>query len=149
MGFDGLDTWAGTEIHSLNRRALFMSDQSKTPPAASKFDPSIYPPDTLFHERRTGQDRRDRAEAVPTLDSDRAMQPPLERRQRKERRKRIDPTTFEKQYTVDEIEFMTAVQRFKTRNGKSFPTHGDVLRVAISLGYRRPVADEPFPEGNS
>lgn len=149
MGFGGLDAWVRTEIHSLKRRAMFMSDQSQTPPAASKFDPSLYPPDTLFHERRTGQDRRDHAEAVPTPDSDRAMQPPLERRQRKDRRKRIDPTTFEKQYTDDEIEFMNAVQRFKTRNGKSFPTHGDVLRVAISLGYRRPVTDEPFRDDNS
>jgi len=117
---------------------MFMSDQSQTPPAAPKFDPSAYPRDTLFHERRTGHDRRDRKETASTPDGDRPMQPSLERRERKERRKRIDPTTFEKQYTVDEIEFMNAVQRFKTHNGKSFPTHGDVLRVAVSLGYRRP-----------
>lgn len=121
-----------------------MPDKTQTPPEASKFDPSAYPPDTLFHERRTGLERRDLPESVPSTSTngDLPMQPLQERRVRKERRKRIDPTTFEKQYTVDEIEFMNAVQRFKTRNGKSFPSHGDVLRVAISLGYRRPIPNE-------
>lgn len=121
-----------------------MPDHSKTPPEVSKFDPSAYPPDTLFHERRTGLERRDLPENVSgtNTNGDAPMQPLTERRVRKERRKRIDPTTFEKQYTVDEIEFMNAVQRFKTQNGKSFPSHGDVLRVAISLGYRRPIPNE-------
>ena len=62
-----------------------------------------------------------------------------ERRQKKERRRRIDPTTFEKQYTDDEMEFMNAMQRFKELSGKTFPTYGDVLKVAVSLGYRRAV----------
>ena len=59
--------------------------------------------------------------------------------QKKERRRRIDPTTFEKQYTDDEMEFMNAMQRFKELSGKTFPTYGDVLKVAVSLGYRRAV----------
>jgi len=125
-----------------------MSDHSQTPPEAPKFDPSAYPPDTLFHERRTRKDRRARTETLSSsTPGDRPVQPPVERRVRKERRKRIDPTTFEKQYTVDEIEFMNAVQQFKTRHGKSFPSHGDVLRVAVSLGYRRPVADDDTLDG--
>ncbi len=68
-----------------------------------------------------------------------------ERRQKKDRRRRIDPTTFEKQYTDDEMEFMNAMQRFKELSGKTFPTYGDVIKVAVSLGYRR-VVDEPDPE---
>ena len=64
---------------------------------------------------------------------------PPERRQKKERRRRIDPTTFEKQYTDDELEFMNAMQRYKELSGKAFPSYGDVIRVAVSLGYRRPV----------
>ena len=67
-----------------------------------------------------------------------------ERRAKKDRRRRIDPTTFEKQYTPDEMEFMNAMQRFKESSGKSFPSHGDVLRVAVALGYRH-VIDEPDP----
>ena len=64
---------------------------------------------------------------------------PSERRAKKDRRRRIDPTTFEKQYTDDELEFMNAMQRFKMQSGKSFPSHGEVLRVAFSLGYRKAV----------
>jgi hypothetical protein len=66
----------------------------------------------------------------------------VERQPRRERRRRIDPTTFEKQYTEDELEFMNAMQRFKERTGKAFPTHGEVIKVAISLGYLKPVGDD-------
>ncbi|MEO6807922.1 MAG: hypothetical protein ABI353_02285 [Isosphaeraceae bacterium] len=111
-----------------------MSDSDETPSASPKFDFSAYPRDTLFHERRTGQDRRDPTDSPPAE--------PGERRIKKDRRRRIDPTTFEKQYTEDELEFMNAMQRFKVQSGKPFPTHGEVLRVAISLGYRRVVIDD-------
>ena len=67
--------------------------------------------------------------------------------QKKERRRRIDPTTFEKQYTDDEMEFMNAMQRFKELSGKAFPSHGDVLKVAIMLGYRRAVFELDLPDG--
>ena len=66
-----------------------------------------------------------------------------EQRACKERRKRIDPTTFEKQYTEDELEFMNAMQRFKERTGKAFPTYGEVIKVAVSLGYRRRIEEKP------
>jgi hypothetical protein len=105
-----------------------------------------FPRDTFFHDRRGGRDRRDlpASEAPATVAA-----PPAERRAKKERRRRIDPTTFEKQYTDDEMEFMNAMQRFKVHTGKSFPTNGDVLRIAHALGYRRvePPEDEPglFP----
>ena len=129
-------------------------DNNKTKSASQEFDFSTYPTNTLFHERRNGGDRRSSfskkgADAKetdvkeidfrPTLKRD---QPRPERRARKERRKRIDPTTFEKQYTDDELEFMNAMQKFKERTGKSFPTHGEVIKVAVSLGYRKPIADD-------
>ena len=38
---------------------------------------------------------------------------------------------------------MNAMQRFKERTGKMFPSHGEVIRVAISLGYRMSIAEEP------
>ena len=31
---------------------------------------------------------------------------------------------------------MNAMQRFKESSGKSFPSHGEVIKVAIALGYR-------------
>lgn len=112
-----------------------MSDFDETSPDPAKFDFSAFPDDTLFLDRRTLPERRDRPKAV-------AKPPaaPPERRARKERRRRVDPTTFEKQYTEDEIQFMNAVQEFKNRSGKSFPSHGDILRVAAGLGYRKESA---------
>ncbi len=115
-----------------------------TTESAPKFDFSAYPADTLFHDRREGRERRG---AGPVVAPGTA---PTERRERKERRRRIDPTTFEKQYTDDELEFMNAIQRFKELNGKTFPTHREVIEVALSLGYRKLVTvEEPdvFDEG--
>jgi hypothetical protein len=117
-----------------------MPDKDETRPEAPKFDFSAFPSDTLFYDRRSGLEGQNRraAKAPEAPPKDKP-----ERRARKERRRRIDPTTFEKQYTVDEIEFMTAVQQFKTHSGKSFPSHGDVLRIAVKLGYRKgyPIDD--------
>lgn len=118
-----------------------MSTHEETSKPPVKFDFSAYPADSLFHERRTGRERRDRdaaGEPKPTV------VPAGERRQRKERRRRVDPTTFEKQYTDDEIEFMNAVQRFKVQTGRPFPSHREVLRIADSLGYRKSVPSTPI-----
>src|SRR5271168_62382 len=103
-------------------------DRDQTKPATAEFDFSAFPDNTLFHERRTGRDRRQTDTPPPTVES---APPPAaadQRRAKKERRRRIDPTTFEKQYTADEMEFMNAMQRFKELSGKTFPTHGDVLK---------------------
>jgi hypothetical protein len=116
-------------------------DDDKTKPTVPEFDFSAYPENTLFHDRRTGRERRGPGEGPgkPRPDGTAPTRPVPERRARAERRKRIDPTTFEKQYTEEEIEFMNAMQRFKERTGKSFPTYGDVIKVAVSLGYLRLV----------
>ncbi len=118
-----------------------MSDIDETKPVPPKFDFSAFPEDTLFLDRRTLPERRDfpRAEAPPAG-------PPRERRARKERRRRVDPTTFEKQYSEDEMEFMNSIQAFKNRSGKTFPSHGDILTVALNLGYRQSVAVEDEEE---
>ena len=126
-----------------------MATHEETPQAGAKFDFSAYPPDTLFFDRREGRDRRDDAAVggtppeapPPVVVPMAAARPSRERRARKERRRRVDPTTFEKQYSDDEIEFMNAMQYFKVQSGKAFPSHGEVLRVALSLGYRRTISD--------
>jgi hypothetical protein len=128
-----------------------MAAKEETPGDVVKFEFSAFPADTLFFDRREGRERR--ADALHTTPAphhapqvlDGSTQAP-ERRAKKERRRRIDPTTFEKQYTDDELEFMNAMQRFKVQNGKSFPSHGEVLRVALSLGYRRVVRDEEIEQ---
>src|SRR4051794_13402475 len=116
-------------------------DETKKPPA--EFDFSAFPANTLFHDRRTGQDRRGAPGKFGEPDRVAPASPPAprERRARKERRKRVDPTTFEKQYNVEEIEFMNAIQEFKDRTRKTFPSYGEALRVAVSIGYRRVVED--------
>ncbi len=122
------------------------ADDNQTNPPAPEFDFSSYPQNTLFHERREARERRHRGDAgQPATPS--GSPADSERRQKKERRRRIDPTTFEKQYTDDEMEFMNAMQRFKELSGKTFPSYGDVLKVAIMLGYRRAIFEfDRLPE---
>jgi hypothetical protein len=119
-------------------------DKDKTKSTTSEFDFSAFPDNTLFYERRTVPNRRGKPGSAKPVDQGRpAPSPPRpEARVRKERRKRIDPTTFEKQYTDDELEFMNAMQRYKERTGKSFPTFGEVIKVAVSLGYMKLAEDD-------
>jgi hypothetical protein len=111
-----------------------MSHSGETNGEKAIFNFSEYPADALFHDRREGVDRRQVARGTHP-----ASKP--ERRARPERRRRIDPTTFEKQYSADELEFMNAMQQFKLRTGKTFPSYGEVLQVALALGYER--VEEP------
>lgn len=53
------------------------------------------------------------------------------------RRRLIDPTTCERDYRADEIEFMRAVEAYKRRSGRMFPTCSELLEVVRSLGYVR------------
>lgn len=64
---------------------------------------------------------------------------PAERREKVERRRMIDPTTCERDYTNDEIEFMKAMDEYKRKSGRMFPTWSEVLEVVRSLGYERPA----------
>ncbi|TWU09077.1 hypothetical protein CA54_43170 [Symmachiella macrocystis] len=54
-----------------------------------------------------------------------------------ERRRQIDPTTCERDYTDDEIEFMKAMDKYKRSSGRQFPTWSEVLEVVRGLGYNR------------
>jgi hypothetical protein len=122
-----------------------MSDNEQTTPDPPLFDFDAFPPDTFFHERRTGVDRRGRKRPEGLAKGEgEAVPPTAERRTRKERRRRVDPTTFEKQYTPEELEFMGAMQEYKVRTGKTFPTYGEVLDVASRLGYRQTGARRPI-----
>jgi hypothetical protein len=61
--------------------------------------------------------------------------PKLERRQKVNRRRQIDPTTCERDYTELEVEFMNALDDYKRKSGRMFPTCSEVLEVIRSLGY--------------
>lgn len=53
------------------------------------------------------------------------------------RRRLIDPTTCERDYTTEELEFMQAMADYKLRSGRLFPTWSEVLEVVRELGYHK------------
>src|SRR5690606_38514883 len=61
--------------------------------------------------------------------------PKLERREKVVRRRQIDPTTCERDYSDQEVAFMSALDEYKRKNGRMFPTCSEVLEVIRSLGY--------------
>lgn len=54
------------------------------------------------------------------------------------RRRFVDPTTCERDYSPEEIEFMRAIEIYKKSSGRAFPTWSEVLEVVRSLGYEKP-----------
>lgn len=76
-------------------------------------------------ERRKLEDRREQ-DAECSID-----------RRKVQRRRQIDPTTCERDYTDDEIEFMRALDEYKRANGRMFPTCSEILEVIRALGYER------------
>lgn len=51
------------------------------------------------------------------------------------RRRQIDPTTCERDYTDQEVAFMNAMDEYKRNSGRMFPTCSEVLEVIRDLGY--------------
>lgn len=78
---------------------------------------------------------------------DRRAKNAAEKRKNSERRRLIDPTTCERDYTEEELEFMKAMERYKRENRRPFPTWSEVLEVLRSLGYRRVAEPTPLPTG--
>jgi hypothetical protein len=90
-------------------------------------------------DRRTAGDRR--KQSIPVAEERRTT----ERRAKVNRRRQIDPTTCERDYTFDEIEFMSAMDNYKRRSGRMFPTCSEVLEVIRSLGYEKRPQPIPAP----
>jgi hypothetical protein len=80
---------------------------------------------------RRGDDRRKEAAAVSV------ERRQGERREKVARRRQIDPTTCERDYSNDEIEFMHALDAYKRFSGRMFPTCSEILEVIRALGYVR------------
>lgn len=60
------------------------------------------------------------------------------------RRRHIDPTTCERDYSQDEIEFMNAMNLYKKSSGRAFPTWSEILEVLRSLGYEKQAILKKF-----
>ena len=94
-------------------------------------------------ERRTA-DRR-KAQAVAVAKERRVG----ERREKVNRRRQIDPTTCERDYTDAEIEFMHALDQYKRTSGRMFPTCSEVLEVLMALGYEKIPGHKPAASSSS
>lgn len=95
--------------------------------------------------RRKGEDRRkagDRRVAdVPVAVERRKLQ----RRAKVNRRRQIDPTTCERDYSAEEVEFMNALDTYKRTSGRMFPTCSEILEVLRGLGYEKRAVEEATP----
>jgi hypothetical protein len=94
-------------------------------------------PKLTLDRRNTRKDRReapDRRQVDIPVAVERRQ---LERRAKVARRRQIDPTTCERDYTHEEVEFMHALDAYKRASGRMFPTCSEVLEVIKSLGYQK------------
>jgi len=106
------------------------SESTQAKPTKSK-SKSKAPKDELTLDRRH-EDRRDE-QPGETVETQAA--PALERRKKVQRRRQIDPTTCERDYSPVEVEFMSAMDDYKRKSGRMFPTCSEVLEVIGLLGY--------------
>ena len=121
--------------------------REKTPPPRRTM--AVVEAETVLVDPRSGKERRNhtdrRQKNVPVAVERRTG----ERRAKVNRRRQIDPTTCERDYTPDEIEFMQAMDEYKRRNGRMFPTCSEILEVVRGLGYTKQslaVGVPVFPE---
>ena len=71
----------------------------------------------------------------------------IEPREKVSRRRQIDPTTCERDYSNDEVEFMNALDEYKRSSGRMFPTCSEVLEVLKNLGYcKMPIVETKSDE---
>jgi hypothetical protein len=93
--------------------------------------------DVAVADRRSGERRQQidrRQHSIPGALERRSGR---DRREKGERRRQVDPTTCEKDYSDEEILFMKAMEQYKRSNRRPFPTWSEVLEVLRSLGYRK------------
>jgi hypothetical protein len=85
--------------------------------------------------RRNARDRRgnDRRKQDVPVAVERRTSP----RRKVQRRRQIDPTTCERDYSTEEIEFMQAMDAYKRASGRMFPTCSEILEVIRGLGYEK------------
>lgn len=86
-------------------------------------------------DRRRGSRREEAVVETPKL------APNAAERRTKQRRRQIDPTTCERDYTSDEMEFMHALDAYKRSSNRMFPTCSEVLEVLRGLGYVKVSAE--------
>jgi len=94
-------------------------------------------PKVTIDRRRIAKDRRDASDRRQADQPVAVERRQLERRAKVVRRRQIDPTTCERDYTNEEVEFMHALDAYKRTSGRMFPTCSEVLEVLKALGYQK------------
>ena len=84
----------------------------------------------------------DRRKAKSSMPEQSASKQKQDRRKKIKRRRQIDPTTCERDYSQEEIEFMNALDEYKRNSGRMFPTCSEILEVFRNLGYARLLHEE-------
>jgi hypothetical protein len=104
-------------------------ERMSRPPCQGR-DAALVSPDV--DESDAWTDRRASAQATRAANA----------RQVSGRRRFVDPTTSEREYTEAEMEFMMAMNEYKRSSGRMFPTWSEVLEVLQGLGYEKVPASE-------
>ncbi len=91
----------------------------------------------LKYDRRNKFERRKTSESNELDSVEAKVEHRKTDRRKVERRRQIDPTTCERDYSSEEIDFMKAIDDYKRRSGRQFPTWSEVLEVLRDLGYRK------------
>lgn len=65
------------------------------------------------------------------------------------RRRFVDPTTCEREYSRAEMEFMHAMHDYKQSSGRMFPTWSEVLEVIKALGYEKLAEPDTSAAGSA
>ena len=121
-----------------------------TPPAAAPeavnaVQPERKPEPGKTESGTTSFPNERRKRNIPVATDRRRAENAAAKRKSSERRRLIDPTTCERDYSDDETEFMKAMDRYKRENRRPFPTWSEVLEVLRSLGYRRVAEATDLP----
>lgn len=106
--------------------------------------------DTMTVDRRAENRRIRKDRRVATAPAPAGADGRIVDRRKVERRRQIDPTTCERDYSDPEIAFMRAMDEYKRKSGRQFPTWSEVLEVIHSMGYRQ--VEEPteiYPAGRA
>ncbi len=118
-----------------SRKASTVAKKAPVKASAKKAAPPVEVAADEVTLCRRRSDRRGVAREVAV--EPKAAPPMPERRQKVARRRQIDPTTCERDYSDDEIEFMHALDAYKRSSGRMFPTCSEVLEVIRGLGYAK------------
>ncbi len=106
---------------------------AKKTPAKRKKTKSVADEEVTVSRRR--KERRTEEKTEASAEKVTKKQPKLERREKVNRRRQIDPTTCERDYSDHEVEFMNALDQYKRTSGRMFPTCSEILEVIRGIGY--------------